>query len=65
MDSIPNEPTTAAAEKLCDLKIDNDKPKSQSKGGKKEKDTFLLKTAKVKMGLSTFITFLVSFNCLI
>lgn len=37
---------SAAAEKLGDLKLD-DKPKGPHKGGKKEKETFLLKTAKV------------------
>lgn len=37
--------TASTAEKLGDLKLD-DKPKGPHKGGKKEKETFLLKTAK-------------------
>ena len=43
-------PTTTAetTEKLTDLKIDDKAAKPASKGGKKESEKFLLKTAKVR-----------------
>lgn len=46
METKPIDPVTAV-EKLGDLKLD-EKPKIHSKGSKKEKETFLLKTAKVR-----------------